>query len=277
VNKQPSLGSITAHSSLDATGRFLLVANYGLGPMDEGPNQAVIAYPIREDGGLAPPTTSIAYNGKGPIAMRQERPHAHCVLSSPDNRFVVIADLGLDALLAYRFDKGRLSDEPAARSALPPGSGPRHFLFHPRGDLAIVICELDSTIASLRYHPESGSFDMIDTVSAIPAGVDHNHCSAIQLHPNGRVVYGANRGHDSIVVVGLDPDSGRLSPLDHQPCGGTTPRDMAIDPSGHFLLVANQNSDLVSVHAIDGDRGTLKLTGRDIAVGTPMCIKFASI
>jgi 6-phosphogluconolactonase len=246
--------------------------------MEEGPNQAVAVYPIRGDGGLAPPVATVAYGGQGPNAARQERPHAHCVLPSPDNRFAVIADLGLDALLVYKFgDEGKLSKEPVSRSALPPGSGPRHFLFHPSGNLAVVICELDSTITSLRYHSSEGRFDIIDTASAVPAGIGENHCSGIQLHPSGRFVYGANRGHNSVIIFGLDHESGRLSHLGHQTCGGVTPRDMAIDPSGRFLLVANQNSDRISVFAIDQDSGAIRPTGRDIEVGTPMCIKFAGV
>jgi len=275
VNMQPSLGSITAHSSLDRTGRFLLVANYGLGPMDEGPNRAIAVYPIRPDGGLAPPVASVAHAGSGPNAARQERPHPHCVLASPDNRFVVVADLGLDALIAYPFAAdGSLDAASAVRSVLPPGCGPRHFAFRPDGRFAVAICELNSTILSLRYHRDGGRFEVVESVGTVPKGVAENHCSGIAIHPGGRFVYGANRGHDSIAIIGIGGETGRLSLIGHVPSGGTTPRDMAFDPSGRFLAVANQDSDRLSIFGVDEASGALSLE-HDIEVGTPMCVKFA--
>jgi 6-phosphogluconolactonase len=278
INMQPSLGSITAHSSFDRSGRFLLVANYGMGPMDEGPNRALAVYPLRQDGGLAPPVASVAHQGKGPNTARQERPHPHCVLAAPDNRFVIVADLGLDALIAYRFGPdGRLDEGSPVRSTLPPGCGPRHFAFRSDGRIAVVICELNSTIAALRYHPDSGRFDLIDIVATVPKGAPDNHCSGIAIHPGGRFVYGANRGHDSIAILGLDGETGRLSLLGHRPSGGATPHDMAFDPSGRFLAVANQDSDCVSVFSVDGETGALSPTSNDIPVGTPMCVKFARL
>jgi 6-phosphogluconolactonase len=278
INMQPSLGSITAHSSFDRTGRFLLVANYGIGPLDEGPNRAIAVYPVRQDGGLAPPVASLAHEGSGPNAARQERPHPHCVLASPDNRFIIVADLGLDALIAYPFGPdGHLDKAKAMRSPLPPGSGPRHFAFHSDGRIAVVICELNSTIVTLRYHRDSGRFDLIDIVAAVPKGTQENHCSGIAIHPRGRFVYGANRGHDSIAILGIDGETGRLSLLAHRPSGGATPRDMAFDPSGRFLAVANQDSDCVSVFLVDGETGALSPTSNDVPLGTPMCVKFARL
>jgi 6-phosphogluconolactonase len=278
LNMQSSVGSITAHSSFDATGRFLLVANYSLGPMDEGSNQAIAVLPVGADGRLGPAVSSVLHEGTGPNPDRQERPHPHCVFAVPDNRFVVVADLGLDALFAYPFDaEGRLDAAGVVRSPLPAGSGPRHFAFHGNGRLAVLICELDSTVASLRYDPATGRFETIGIVSAVPEGVSGSHCSGIQIHPNGRFVYGANRGHDSVAAFGLDAGSGALTPLGHTPCGGKTPRDMTIDPSGRFLMVCNQDSDVISVFAIDPGSGALAPAGRDIAIGTPMCVKFARI
>jgi 6-phosphogluconolactonase len=278
INKQASLGSTAVHSCFDQTGRFLLVANYGIGPMDEGPNQAIVVYPIREDGGLGPAVSSVAHAGTGPDPERQERPHPHCVAVAPDNRFVVVADLGLDSLFSYPFAQdGRMDSHGRVRCALPSGSGPRHLAFHGSGRLAAVICELDSTIVSLRYFPETGRFEILNVVSAVPEGFGESRCSGIQMHPSGRFAYGANRGHDSIAVLRLDPDSGRLTPAGHTPCRGATPRDIAIDPSGRFLAVCNQNGDRICVFAIDGDSGALSPTQGDIEVGTPMCVKFARV
>jgi 6-phosphogluconolactonase len=276
LNKQPTLGSIAAHNSLAGDGRHLLVANYAMFPHGEGPDQALVVYPLAADGRLLPPTASVAHRGSGPHAERQERAHPHCVLQSPDGRFVIVADLGLDALLTYAYAAdGTLSAEPVATTALPKGAGPRHFAFHPNGRLAVVICELDSTISSLRYDRERGSFSLIGTVPAVPpAARAENHCSDIQIHPGGRFVFGGNRGHDSIAILSIDPESGRLASLGAVPCGGATPRNLAIDPTGRFLLAANQNGDAIAVLAIDKDRGALTPTGANIPLGSPMCVKF---
>ena len=276
VNMQPAMGSITAHSSFDATGRFLLVANYAMGVAeDEGPGQAVVVFPVRPDGGLAPAVSSAAHTGRGPNAERQERAHPHCVRVSPDNRFAIVADLGLDALFAYPFDAetGKLGQP--VRTDLTLGSGPRHFLFHPNGRLALVVGELDSTVTSLRYDAASGGFDILDRVSVIPAGTTENHSADIQLHANGRFCYVSNRGHDSIAQVALDPETGQLSTLGHTPCGGPCPRNLALDPSGRFLAVANQNGDNITFFAVDAGTGALGQARDPLAIGTPMCIKFA--
>ncbi len=276
INKQPSLGSITAHSSLDRSGRHLLVANYGMGPHDDGPDRSVVVFPLREDGGLGAPGASVAHRGSGPNAERQERAHAHCVLPSPDGHALVAVDLGLDAILSYRFGPdGQLSGEPLARSALPAGAGPRHLAFHPDGTLAVVTCELDSSLLLLRFDAHMSSFAVLDRLSAVPdparAG---NHCSDVQIHPNGRFVFGANRGHDSLVIAAIDAEAGRLSLVGHHACGGRTPRHLAIDPSGRLLVVANQNSDALAIFPIDPADGTLSSAPWVVPIGTPMCVRF---
>ena len=278
INKQPSLGSITAHSSLDRTGRHLLVANYGMGPHDEGPDRSIVVYPLRADGGLDAPSGSVAHRGHGVDAERQERSHAHCVLPSPDGDVVVAVDLGLDAILSYRFGPhGQLSGEPLARSELPAGAGPRHLAFHPDGTLAVVICELDSSLISLRFDAHTARFAALDRMSAVPdAARAGNHCSDVQIHPNGRFLYGANRGHDSIVVAAIDVRSGRLSLVGHHACGGRTPRHLAIDPSGRLLVVANQNSDTLAIFAIDPADGRLSAPWT-MPIGTPMCVGFLAL
>jgi 6-phosphogluconolactonase len=278
INMQAAMGSITAYSSFDATGRFLLAANYGMGVAeDEGPGQSVVVFPLRADGGLAPAVSSTAHQGSGPNPERQERAHAHCVRVSPDNRFAIVADLGLDALFAYPFDAkaGRLGQ--AVRTDLTPGSGPRHFLFHPEGRIALVVGELDSTVTSLSYDAASGGFKSLDCASVVPADVQHNHSADIQLHPNGRFCYVSNRGHDSIAIVAVDPERGRLTTLGHTACGGACPRSLALYPSGRVLAVANQNGDNVSVFAVDPENGALSNARPPMPVGTPMCIKFARI
>lgn len=277
INKQPTLGSIAAHSSFDRTGRFLFVANYTLGGPNDQPGQAVAVFAIREDGGLTPPVSSVAHLGAGPIASRQEGPHPHCVLASPDNRFVAVADLGIDQVVTYSFDPatGRLSITAEPELTLPPGTGPRHFVFHPDGRHAYVIGELNQTITALTYESDGGTLWSLQTVPAIPAAFEgENHCADLHITPDGRFLYGSNRGHDSIVIHAVDPETGRLALVGFQQVG-PTPRNFAIDPSGRFLLVAAQNGDSISVFAIDPDSGRLRDTGYGAAVGTPMCVKVA--
>jgi 6-phosphogluconolactonase len=276
INMQPALGSITAHNSFDRSGRYLLLANYAMGNgEDEGPNQSVVVFPCRPDGGLGPSTSSAAHHGTGPNAERQERAHAHCVRISPDNRFAVVADLGLDGLFAYPFDEttGELGTPIVTR--LAPGSGPRHFLFHPEGEIAVVVGELDSTVTSLRYDAASGRFAVLDRVSVVPEGTADNHSADIAFGAGGRFVYVCNRGHDSIARLALDAQTGRITLLGHTPCGGATPRGLATDPSGRFLAAANQNGDNVSFFAIDAASGALAVARPSLPIGTPMCIAFA--
>jgi 6-phosphogluconolactonase len=279
INKQPSLGSILAHNSLDRTGRFLFAANYSVyaEPDDSLPDQSVAVMPIRADGGLGTPVCSRAHSGSGPNGARQERSHAHCVLASPDNAHVLVADLGIDQLIVYRFDaaSGALSATTAS-FAMKPGAGPRHFAFHPSARYVYAINELDSTIAALAFDMGSGGLALLETMSALPSGyVGESHCAGLQLTPDGRHLYGSNRGHDSLVVCAIDESTGRLSLVEHRSCLGKTPRDFAIDPAGRFLLVANQDSDAVIVFRIDPESGRLADAGQGAEIGTPMCVKFA--
>lgn len=276
INKQATQGSTPAYNSLSRDGRFLLVANYGAGPMGKSPDQAASVFPIRDDGGLGAPCGSIAHRGTGPNAERQERPHAHCVIASPDGGFAVVADLGIDALLCHRLaGDGSLVPDPKP-FRLPPGSGPRHVAFHPTNRFAYVINELNSTICALRYDG-AGQLGLIETVPTIPQGAGAgNYPADLHLSPDGRFLYGSNRGHDSIVIHAVDGVTGALALVGHQPGGGKTPRSFAIDPMGRWLVVANQNSHNIATFRIDRGTGLLSGNSRRLEVGTPMCVKFAS-
>ena len=276
LNKQPTLGSMPAYCSIDRTGRFLLVANYAIGPLDDLPGKSVAVLPIRGDGGVDPAAASAAHSGSGPNRARQERSHAHCIMASPDNRTVVVADLGIDSLVSYRFDAKTGTILPGAATGLAAGAGPRHFAFHPDGTKAFVINELDSTIHALAYDAASGGFSVLDSVSALPGG-DHveSHCASIQISPDGRFIYGANRGHNSIVIYEVDQASGKLTLVGLESTRGATPRDHVIDPTGRFLLVCNQDADRVVIFRRDAATGRLSDTGKPIETGTPMCAKFA--
>jgi len=270
INKQPTLGSIAAHNFLSRDGQRLLVANYGMG--EGGPDRSVVVFGIRDDGGLTPPIASVAHSGTGPNAERQERSHAHSVNETVDG-IVIVADLGIDRLATYRLtDAGGL--ELLSEFVMAPGAGPRHVALHPDGRFLFVMNELDSTVASLSLDPASGEIALIDTLPAVPDEVrDHNHCADIQISPDGRFLYGSNRGHDSIPIFAVDQDSGSLLFVDYCPCGGATPRNLALTPSGNHLLSANQNADVITIFARDAATGRLKETGKAIRIGTPMCVR----
>jgi 6-phosphogluconolactonase len=277
INKQVSGGSITTHSGVDRSGKFAFAVNYahepweGYGP--DVPGQAVAVFPIRADGGLDPAISMVAHQGSGPVPERQTGPHPHCAVASPDNRFVIVTDLGTDRIISYRFDHGRLSMVGAPPPlAVPPGSGPRHFIFAPGHDRAYAINELGGTITYLGYDAESGALELRQTISTLPAThTDLNNCADLHLSPDGRFIYGSNRGHDSIAVFAVNPQSGELSSLGQTPAGGNWPRNFALSASGRYLLVANQNSDNIAIFRRDEDDGSLTQID-SVAIGTPMVV-----
>jgi 6-phosphogluconolactonase len=271
LNKQPSLGSITAHNFITRDGSKLLVANYGMG--EGGPDRSVVVYGFHEDGSLTTPLASVVHKGTGPNAARQERSHAHSVTEIVGGGIAVVADLGIDRLVSYRIgEDGSL--ERLGESALPSGAGPRHVALHPNGKFLFVMNELDSTVASLSLDEATDTMALIDVKPAVPAeSRDHNHCADIQISPDGRFLYGSNRGHDSIAVFSVDQVSGALTSQGFTPCGGATPRNLCLTPNGRHLFSANQNADRISIFARDADTGRLTDTGRGIEIGTPMCVK----
>lgn len=269
LNHQPSEGAGPCHLVVDRDGRAVLVANYGTG------NVAVL--PIREDGSLGPATDVEQHEGSSVNPRRQAGPHAHSINVDPANRFAVAADLGIDKLLIYRFhaEGGTLTpnDPPFAR--VKPGAGPRHFDFHPGGQFAYVINELHSTVTAFSYDAQSGRLETLQTVSTLPDDFEGDNTTAeIQVHPSGRFLYGSNRGHDSIAIFAVDPKTGRLSPVGHEPTQGKTPRNFGIDPTGTYLLAANQTTDEIAVFRIDPETGRLAPTGEIVEVPTPVCVKF---
>ena len=280
VNKQATLGSITAHNSIDRSGRYVLVSNYAHEKWDGSygpdiPGQAVAVFPINDRGGLGAAISSVAHEGSGPVASRQGEPHPHCAVASPDNRFVLVADLGIDAVVTYRFDEGTLTR--ASSLSMAPGAGPRHLTFAPGGRCVYVINELDSTIARLSYDPANGRLELLQTISTLPSGYSgENCCSDLQLSADARFLYGANRGHDSVAVMRVDPADGSLAAIQHCPCGGRTPRNMGFSPSETHLLVANQNSRTVAVLGRDPSDGRLEQVSA-LDIGTPMVVEAVAI
>jgi 6-phosphogluconolactonase len=269
INTQSSRGGAPCHIVVDKEGRNALVANY------TGGNVCVL--PITADGSLSRASDVEQHEGSGPDPRRQEGPHGHSINLDAGNRFAVAADLGLDKLLVYRFDPeaGTLTPNDPPSSSVAPGAGPRHFDFHPNGRLAFAINELASTVTAFHYDPESGTLVETQTHSTLPGDFEGNNSTAdIHVHPNGRFLYGSNRGHDSLAIFRIDEQAGTISPIGHAPTGGKTPRNFGIDPSGRFLLAANQGSNSVIVFRIDPDTGMLEPTGHRAEVPMPVCVKF---
>jgi 6-phosphogluconolactonase len=271
LNQQSSGGAGPAHLTVDRAGRNVLVANYGGG--------SVAVLPIGADGRLDAASAFVQHAGSSVNPQRQQGPHAHSVNVDLANRFAFVADLGLDKVLIYRFDpsKGSIvpNDPPAAN--VEPGSGPRHFAFHPTGRFAYVINEMTCTVTAFACDASAGRLETLQTISTLPDGVTvakGMSTAEVQVHPSGRFVYGSNRGHDSITVFAVDETTGRLTFVQNESTQGSTPRNFGIDPTGRYLLAANQRTDSVVVFRIDEATGRLTPTGTRITVGSPVCVKF---
>ena len=270
LNQQLSHGKAPCHLTVDATGSAVLVANYSTG--------SVAVLPILPDGSLGEASCVVQHRGSSVNERRQKGPHAHSINLGPANQYVFAADLGLDKVMIYRLDPetGKLLEADPPSVSIPPGAGPRHFAIHPGKPYAYVINELDSTLTALAYGVGSGSLRPVQTLSTLPAEfAGRNSCADIHVHPSGAFVYGSNRGHDSIAIFAVDPASGRLTPVGHQPTRGKNPRNFAIDPSGDFLLAANQDSGSIVVFRIDRATGRLSPCGSEAALPFPVCIAFA--
>jgi 6-phosphogluconolactonase len=244
------------------------VAHYGSG--------SVAAFPLRADGSLGAVGAFIQHHGSSADPKRQG-PHAHSVGFDIANRRAFCADLGLDKLLIYQLEPktATLTTNDPPSVSLTPGAGPRHFTVHPNGRYLYVINELNSTITTFDYDASRGGLKESQTVSTLPEKFTApNTAAEIAIHPNGRFLYGSNRGHDSIAVYAVDKSTGKLTLIEHQSTLGKTPRAFGIDPTGSFLLAANQNSDSIVVFRIDPRTGRLKATGQTLEVPTPVCVTF---
>ena len=270
LNQQSSVGAGPCHLVVDAAGKNVLAANYGGG--------SVCVLPIGEDGKLSPASSSIQHQGSSVNKQRQEAPHAHSINLDPANRFAFAADLGLDKVLIYKFDggKGMLTANDPPAGIVAPGSGPRHFAFHPSGKYAFVNNEMTSSVTAFAYDPAQGSLTDIHTLSTLPEPTPGNSTAETVVHPSGKFVYVSNRGHDSLAMFQCDEATGKLTPIGHQSTGGKTPRNFNIDPTGRYVLAANQSTNNVVVLKIDLNSGKLTPTGNSIDVGSPVCVRFVS-
>jgi 6-phosphogluconolactonase len=269
INEVASLGGGTCHVAFDHTGRSAFAANYGGG--------SAASFSVGENGRLSAAVSFFQYTGQGADKERQKAPHAHRVTASPDNRFLLVNDLGVDAIHIYRLDAGTakltLNDPPAWRSA--PGAGPRALQFHPNGRFAYCVTEMTSSLVVLRWDSRPGVLETVQEVvmrppefQGVTAGDD------IVMDREARFAYATDRFDDIIATFAISPESGRLTLLNRISCGGKVPRHLTLDPSGRWLLVANQASDNIAVLGRDTRTGQL-VTGKSFPLSKPQCLVFA--
>lgn len=270
INRVSSGGAGPCHLALDPSGRYLAVANY-----DDG---SVAVIPVAADGRLGEASCVVHHHGKSVNPDRQTGPHAHCVTFDPTGRLLFVCDLGLDQILAYRFDSatGRLTPADPAFTAVKPGSGPRHLVFRPDGRFAYGINELASSITTYAYDSAAGRLGEVETVSSLPAYFDGPNLAAeISVRPDGKFLYASNRGNETVVLFAVDPDKGTLTYVEEQETGGKRPRHFGIEPSAKHLAIANQDSDSLLVCRIDEGNGRLKPSGVFAQCPSPVCAIFS--
>lgn len=274
LNHETSGGAGPCHLAIDTGGRSVVVANYTGG--------SVASFPLLPDGRVGPPRSFLPHAGSSVNPARQKAPHAHGFALSPDDRFAFAADLGIDKVMAYRLDAATatLTPAPVPFATVPPGSGPRHLAFHPSGKFVYVINEMLCTMSVFRYDAARGELSAVETVSTLPPGVavQREYSTAeVIAHPNGKFLFGSNRGHNTIAVFAVDAGTGKLSLVENQPTLGRTPRHFGVDPTGTWLLAENQDSDTVAVFRIDGRTGHLTAIGKPVAVPSPVSAVFVAV
>ncbi|MDQ2901300.1 MAG: lactonase family protein [Acidobacteriota bacterium] len=272
LNAVSSRGGGACHLVVDATGRNLLVANYGSG--------SVASIRVEPDGRLGESTAFDQHSGSSVDKKRQEGPHAHAVVLSPDNRFLFVPDLGLDKIFIYRFDadKGTLAPNDPPYGVVPPGAGPRHFAFHPSAKFAYSVNEMGSSVTAFRYDAKRGSLTPIETVSTLPKGFTGQDDSAeIAVDAAGKFLYASNRGNDSITAFAIDPGKGTLTTVQNVSTEGKAPRNFRIDPTGNYLFAESQDSNKVVLFKRDKGTGRLTPAGQTFEIIKPVCIQFLAV
>ena len=285
LNTIPTGGTSTCYLSMDKTGKFVLLANFGSG--------SISVVRVNDDGSLGQQTAFVQHLGHGrPDLPVQSGPHPHTIVVSPDNRYVIVSDLGVDKVFIYRFDAntGMLSPLDPPFAVVEPGGGPRRFLFDPTGGFGYQLNEMGSTLITFAWDPAQGSLTRLQEVSLASAGV-RNAGAEMQISANGKYLYASNRFSrfndkdpskidrlpGTISVFAIDPQKHTLSEIRQFPSGGVMPRNFAIDPTGQYLFVLNQVSNNVVQFKVDPATGMLSMTGREIKVDTPVCLQFVAV
>lgn len=266
LNRQSAEGTAACYLDVDKTGKAVLVANYTSG--------SVASMPVKADGSLDEKASFFQHTGSSVNQQRQKEPHAHCVVVSPDNKYAFAADLGTDQILCYRLDPAtaKLSPNKPPFAKAPAGAGPRHLTFHPNGKRAYVINELLNSVTVFDYDAEKGTLTEKQTIATLPADFKAtSYCADLKITPDGRFLYGTNRGHDSIAAYGIGED-GKLTLVAIEPSLGKGPQNLAVTPDGAWLLCANMPGKNIAVFGIDPRTGKLKSAGEPVAQPGPSCI-----
>lgn len=268
INQQPSGGNHPCYITVDKTGKWVIVANYSGGSLS--------VTPVNEDGSLSADKKVMQHTGKGVNKERQEKAHVHQTLLTDDNKYVLAADLGIDKLMVYDFDNatGTATANTNASVSVPAGSGPRHAAIHPSHKYVYLTEELSGTVGAFSFDNTTGKLKLMQTISAVPEGFKGTLSGAdIHVSPDGKFLYASNRGElNNLVIYKIDQAIGVLSVIGFQPTLGVKPRNFSFDPSGSFLLVANQDSDNISIFSVNHETGLLTDTGKSVSVPNPVCL-----
>ncbi len=270
LNSRPTRGGDPCHIILDPSGKFCFVANFMSG--------SIIAYRVNADGSFGDETAFVQHEGSSVDPRRQAGPHSHAVEFDNAGKFLFVPELGLDKVMIYSLDAATGKVAPASQPWVKtaPGAGPRQVVMHPKGDFAYLINELNSTMTAFAYDAETGALTELQTLSTLPPGfTEHTSCAEVQITPDGRFLYGSNRGHDSLVIYAIDPRTGLMTLVGHESTRGHIPRNFEVGPTGTFLIAANQDTDNLVPFRLDPETGLLTATGQSIEAPTPICVRFA--
>ncbi len=269
LNQQSARGTASCYLDVDATGKTVVVANYASG--------SVASLPVNEAGALGEAASFVQHSGSSIDPQRQKGPNAHSIVISPDNRFALAADLGIDKILIYQLDAATAKLTPNDAQPfvkMQPGSGPRHISFHPIGRHVYVINELANTVTCFDYAAASGMLTERQTIATLPAGfTGKSYTADLKITPDGKFLYGTNRGHDSIASYRIGADGG-LTLLSIDPSLGKGPQNLLITPDGQWLLCANMPGNSVVVFRIDDTNGKITVSGTPIEMPMPSCIRW---
>ena len=266
VSTQPSEGAHPCYIELNSDESLLAAANYSSGNL--------VVYKVDENGVISPEPQNKKHEGSGPVKPNQESAHAHCSKFDANGKFVYVADLGIDEIVAYPVAEDGTLGEKQTALAFDKGDGPRHLIFHPTKDMAFIINELSGSIVSASVNHETGMFERIDKQSTLPADyTGKNSCADIHITSNGKFLYGSNRGHNSIAMFSV-ADDGKLTSLGNQSVEGEWPRNFTLSPDEKFMLVANKDTNDITVFSVDAETGLLTYTGNKATVSKPVNLMF---
>lgn len=268
LNEEITTPTTTCHITLDRTNRLAMTSSYHGGLFGVSP--------ILEDGRIGASAEIHKHEGSS-VLPAQTQARVHSVIVDRNNRYAVVSDLGLDKVFVYKLDVPNNRLTLHSETSIAPGSGPRHFVFHPELPYGYGINELNSTITVYSYDEEAGKLSVVQTISTLPESYDgENGTADIHLSPDGKFLYGSNRGHDSLAVYRVDPANGQLAPVEYAPTLGGHPRNFAVSPDGRFVLVANRDGNHIVTFSRDAETGKLTPTGAELPVSKPVCIRFAA-